>query len=291
MTLAEEFFNIAKESEQEKKIKEQIEKEKEKEILRNNTICYWDTYIIPLFQQRVKKGIYFINLKFAKKYNDYFFSRHYFPVEHVDIAYGDILTYKDYWDNSEPYIFKKYWDLPIDINEFINIIKANGFYIKNEEEYDDSLTVYDLEISCKPYPKTFRESLLLTDKENNFNNSGCSKGEMKIELLLIKNNIKYKHQFIFSACKYKKELPFDYAIFNEDNSIKCVIEYDGEQHFKYIPYWHKTEQGFMLQQLRDSIKTDFCKINNIPLIRIPYTHLNDLCIEDLLLETTTFLVV
>ena len=33
-----------------------------------------------------------------------------------------------------------------------------------------------------------------------------------------------------------------------------------------------------------------CKENNIPLIRIPYTHLNKLCLEDLLLETSNFIV-
>ena len=37
------------------------------------------------------------------------------------------------------------------------------------------------------------------------------------------------------------------------------------------------------------MKNEWCKDNNIPLIRIPYTQYNDLCIEDLQLETTTFL--
>ena len=35
--------------------------------------------------------------------------------------------------------------------------------------------------------------------------------------------------------------------------------------------------------------SNFNKENNIPLIRIPYTHLNKLCLEDLLLETSNFL--
>jgi hypothetical protein len=36
------------------------------------------------------------------------------------------------------------------------------------------------------------------------------------------------------------------------------------------------------------IKNQWCKENNIPLIRIPYTHLKDLSIEDLILETSKF---
>jgi len=38
------------------------------------------------------------------------------------------------------------------------------------------------------------------------------------------------------------------------------------------------------------IKNQWCKENNIPLIRIPYTHLKDLQIKDLMLETTKFLI-
>ena len=35
---------------------------------------------------------------------------------------------------------------------------------------------------------------------------------------------------------------------------------------------------------------DIAKENNIPLIRIPYTHLQDLCLEDLQLETSKFII-
>jgi len=38
------------------------------------------------------------------------------------------------------------------------------------------------------------------------------------------------------------------------------------------------------------IKNQWCKNNNIPLIRIPYTHLEDLRLEDLLLETSQFII-
>ena len=44
------------------------------------------------------------------------------------------------------------------------------------------------------------------------------------------------------------------------------------------------------QQERDIIKTQWCKDNNIPLIRIPYWHLKELKLEDLLLETSKFII-
>ena len=71
---------------------------------------------------------------------------------------------------------------------------------------------------------------------------------------------------------------------------KYIIEYDGETHYQYnLHGWHNEEQ-LKAQQERDIIKNQWCKDNNIPLIRIPYTHLKDLKLEDLLLETSQFIV-
>ena len=40
----------------------------------------------------------------------------------------------------------------------------------------------------------------------------------------------------------------------------------------------------------DNFKNKWCKENNIPLIRIPYTHYNELSIKDIMLETSKFIV-
>lgn len=109
--------------------------------------------------------------------------------------------------------------------------------------------------------------------------NNISKGNVKIAELLDEANIDYEVQKKFSSCKDKKELPFDFFINNE-----YLIEYDGEQHFKQdsifdYDYTHK----------HDLIKSDWCKNNNIPLIRIPYTHYDKLQLKDLLLETSQFI--
>lgn len=41
---------------------------------------------------------------------------------------------------------------------------------------------------------------------------------------------------------------------------------------------------------KDEYKTNWCKKNNIPLIRIPYWKLDTLCLDDLLLETSNFII-
>ena len=102
------------------------------------------------------------------------------------------------------------------------------------------------------------------------------KGPRVIKDLLNKYNISYDTEYRFNDCVHQKSLPFDFVIFNSNKTIKNLIEYDGEQHSKFIPYFHGDEEGFKLQQLRDNIKTEYCKTHNIPLIRIPYTEYNNI---------------
>lgn len=114
---------------------------------------------------------------------------------------------------------------------------------------------------------------------------GCdrsSKGEKKIASLLIENTIPFSTQKRFEELG---ALSFDFYVNNH-----YLIEYDGETHYQYnLHGWHDEKQ-LKAQQMRDSRKNQWCLENNIPLIRIPYGHFKDLCIEDLKLETTTFLI-
>lgn len=121
---------------------------------------------------------------------------------------------------------------------------------------------------------------------------GCmrSSGEMTIENLLKQNNISYQKQKQFDTCRFPENnyfAKFDFFIEN-----KYLIEYDGEQHFYYKdnPHTWNTKSNYLIVKSHDEFKNQWCKNNNIPLIRIPYTHLNDLCIEDLLLETSKFII-
>ena len=115
---------------------------------------------------------------------------------------------------------------------------------------------------------------------------GCLKsslGESVIKKILKQNNIKFKEQKSFSNCRFidtNHLARFDFYI---DNNY--LIEYDGQQHFESVEYFGG-EERFKIQRKRDIYKNQWCKDNNIPLIRIPYTKLDTLCIEDLLLETT-----
>jgi hypothetical protein len=102
-----------------------------------------------------------------------------------------------------------------------------------------------------------------------------SRGEKTIENYLIENSHIYKSQYRIHDCKYKKPLPFDFAIFNNDGSLHSLIEYDGEQHYKTTRFQNSLNK-LELIRVRDNIKNEYCINNNIKLIRIPYWKLNNI---------------
>jgi hypothetical protein len=89
--------------------------------------------------------------------------------------------------------------------------------------------------------------------------------EEKVALYLQEKNIPFKREYRFKDCKDYFCLPFDFFI--QDKNV--CIETDGEQHYKYKDYFG-TIEDFNLIQKHDKIKNDYCKNNNIQLIRIPY---------------------
>lgn len=121
---------------------------------------------------------------------------------------------------------------------------------------------------------------------------GCSKskGETKIVQMLSSNNINFQTQKTFSNCLISNGNKYSRAKFDFCVNDQYLIEYDGQQHFKCTGQGWDTEEEFEKRKIRDAYKNQWCKDNHIPLIRIPYTHYDDLCIEDLMLETTKFRV-
>ena len=114
---------------------------------------------------------------------------------------------------------------------------------------------------------------------------GCkrfqSKGERKIEQLLLNNNISFQKEKSFSSCIFPdtKELArFDFYVNNS-----YLIQFDGQQHFTYSNQGWNTEEKFIKTKQHDNLKTKWCEENQIPLIRIPYWKLESLTIEDLVI--------
>lgn len=101
---------------------------------------------------------------------------------------------------------------------------------------------------------------------------GCrhqSKWEILFHNLLVDLNIDFIPQKRFDDCTNQKgtdTLPFDFYI----PSYNVIIEYDGEHHFQPVKGWGG-EEKFKSTQQNDCIKNNYCKLNNITLLRFPYT--------------------
>lgn len=130
------------------------------------------------------------------------------------------------------------------------------------------------------------EIKVLTSNLTTGNTQSCglcgnnSHGNIKIAKILDENNISYEREKRFNSCKDKTQLPFDFYINNQ-----YLIEYDGKQHYRDNLLYSSEDI-----KKHDEIKNKWCKENNIPLIRIPYTQYDNLTLEDLLLETSKFIV-
>lgn len=125
-------------------------------------------------------------------------------------------------------------------------------------------------------------------QKGNTMSCGClkqSQGEFLIEQILKENNIPFeKEKYVFDY-ETGGKARFDFYVNN-----KYAIEFDGEQHYQSNNRWWNTEEFVEKQKIRDQVKNEYCKLNNIPLIRIPYTHKMKISLKDLILETSEFIV-
>jgi hypothetical protein len=104
--------------------------------------------------------------------------------------------------------------------------------------------------------------------------SVTSRGEKKIAQFLEVNGIKYKYQYVIKKCRNINPLPFDFAVLGNSGAIKCLIEFDGKQHFAPIDFFGG-EESYHKVRNNDYIKNTYCQTNNLLLFRISYKDLEN----------------
>ena len=104
-------------------------------------------------------------------------------------------------------------------------------------------------------------------KTKSCNCLGDSKEESFIRSFLEKNNISYIKEYSFPDLKTSKGgYPrFDFAIFSKD-SLYCLIEYQGIQHYKI----YSGDFGDYEREVTDNLKKEYCKEKNISFYEIKY---------------------
>lgn len=102
-----------------------------------------------------------------------------------------------------------------------------------------------------------------------------SRGEIEcrkvLENIFKKPFIKTRPSFLRNSVTSDEDTDINLELdcYNEDLKIAC--EYNGIQHYKYNPFFHKTKDSFQNQKYRDYMKRDLCVKNGIKLIEVPYT--------------------
>ena len=106
-----------------------------------------------------------------------------------------------------------------------------------------------------------------------------SRGAKKIESILQENNIPFVKEKCFQSCKFpdtNASARFDYYI-----NDSFLLEYDGEQHFQELDSLF-FKDSLEKRKAHDAFKNQWCKDNNIPLKRIPYTELSNISLESIM---------
>lgn len=153
---------------------------------------------------------------------------------------------------------------PEKIKEVIESINNNKWL--NPDEYVGS-QVGNLRILCgtcgvNEFTTSFGRYTCLDVTRCSICSHSTSKGELLVMDILNKYNIEYIPEKRYSDCKDKTTLPFDFYL-PEYNKI---IEFDGHGHFEPVHGEDKLE----LTRRHDNIKNEYCKLNHIDLLRIPY---------------------
>jgi len=147
----------------------------------------------------------------------------------------------------------------IHFNQYDYLISKYEWY-SNYKNYK----TFKIKIHCKKCNSIFEQKIV-----NHLDGYGCpfcsaSKGERKIQYLLQKYKINFEYQKVI---KNNKKIQFIFDFYLPDYNL--VIEYDGEPHYQKIDFYGG-ERGLKERQERDRLKDQYCKENNIKLLRIPY---------------------
>ncbi len=158
---------------------------------------------------------------------------------------------------------------PLTTEEFLTKAKK-----VHGDRYDYSKTSYGRTNNCPVSITCNIHGEFLQKPATHLKGSGCklcnrSKSEIVISDILSRLDISFVEQKSFYGLKgqgNRKPLTYDFAVYNQ-YGVVFLLEFDGDQHFKNIPYWGG-EESLQKYKLNDAIKNEFCEKNKIQLYRL-----------------------
>lgn len=97
-----------------------------------------------------------------------------------------------------------------------------------------------------------------------------SSGEVKIHNILTDYDIPFEEEYEFDdlISSSGRHLRFDFAIFDDDGDLQCLIEFNGRQHYQSVSKFGG-QRGVHRQKYNDNLKRQYCLKHNYKLISIP----------------------
>ena len=98
----------------------------------------------------------------------------------------------------------------------------------------------------------------------------ASRGEIKIHEILAFAGLKFKEEYSFPdlISSSGRPLRFDFAVFDDNDELDFLIEYQGIQHYEAKSKFGGIS-GLHKQQYNDMKKREYCQKHNIPLVLVP----------------------
>ena len=205
--------------------------------------------------------------------------------ESTDIKINTHCNICDYtWEAFPLYLLKGKGCPKCNKDNFISPLKKTNEQFVNEmfNKYGDEYTVLG-KYTLYNKPVKIRHNICGHEwnpiASNVYRTGSCpkcksSKAEKAIEKYLMNRKTNYATQYQFSDCMGEKyPLRFDFAIFDKEYNLLCLIEADGQFHYQENPLIKDEflrKENFKKVKERDEIKDNYCKNNLIKLIRIPY---------------------
>jgi predicted transcriptional regulator len=194
----------------------------------------------------------------------------------------------------------------LELSKYLNISKAiinkliNLYKIKRNEQprfsdypldyykklfFDKNLTFDEIAELVGLRKETVRKKMTKLIPETKNLNGFSSRGEIQTDRILkeLKLDYSYNKCYYLDTDDPHKKFFIDFVITFNDKVF--WIEYNGKQHYQYIPYFYaESKEEWILQLKRDKIVREYSKENDITLLEIPYTCATSSEIKELIVS-------
>lgn len=155
----------------------------------------------------------------------------------------------------------------------LNQIREKLDFNLSEKIRSLALKGYCISVILEELNMSFKKAKRLINKYKIKIASSMSLGEYYVSIFLKNNKSLFKnvsmykiHRDVISSVIY-----VDFEII-DNNGKTIIIEYNGDQHYRFVEKYHKTKEKFLKRVERDKKLREYCIYNDILFIEIPFMY-------------------